>query len=268
VGVHDNFFELGGHSLKATQVISRIRQALNVELPLRGLFESPTVAGLAEKIGGQSQGLSSKPLAPAPRESALPLSFAQQQLWLIDKLGASAANYNIASAVHLRGRLDSRALEQAFCEIVRRHEALRTNFHTVKGQAEQVIHETRSIALQTIDLSELPESEREAEMNHLSREEARSPFDLELDLLLRAKLLRLEEEEHVLLLTMHHIVSDGWSQGVLVGELSALYEAFADSVRGLCGVAAGTTAGRGSGRTTWLLEIAVVRRAGGPGIAD
>ncbi|MFL6335978.1 MAG: amino acid adenylation domain-containing protein [Pyrinomonadaceae bacterium] len=227
VSVNDNFFELGGHSLLATQVVSRIRQSLNPGLGLRELFEYPSVAELAERVGQSMHGGVGEgpPLAKADRTRGLPLSFSQQRLWFLDQLEPNSPFYNIHQALSLKGRLDVAALGRALTEVVRRHEALRTTFASVEGRPEQVVHEGFRVELPLLELGGTRE-EREAEARRLAVEEAQRPFDLAAGPLLRASLLRLYEEEHTLLFTMHHIVADGWSMGVLVREMTALYEAY------------------------------------------
>ncbi|HVR99572.1 MAG TPA: amino acid adenylation domain-containing protein, partial [Thermoanaerobaculia bacterium] len=227
VGVDDDFFALGGHSLLATQVISRVRAVFGVELPLRRLFESPTVAGLAQAVRESREDRPAPPIVPVPREagdSGLPLSFAQQRLWLLDQLEPGSAAYNMPLAVRLAHEVDPVRLTWIFAEIVRRHEALRTTFTSREGRPVQVIApgvtglETFRVELPVIDLSQGSETEA----FRLAREEARRPFDLEKGPLLRLTLLRLGARDHVLLLTMHHIVSDGWSMGVLLREVGLL----------------------------------------------
>ncbi|MBD2370873.1 hypothetical protein H6G63_28895 [Leptolyngbya sp. FACHB-402] len=229
VGINDNFFELGGHSLLATQVISRVREVFQVELPLRCLFEAPTIAALAQqvKVAIQSQqGLEAPPLLPVPRDRDLPLSFAQQRLWFLHQLASDSPLYNDPVALRLGGLLNVTALKQSINEIVRRHEVLRSRFDTVQGQPVQIITPSLDVPISMVDLGDLPEPEREAEALRLAIEEAARPFDLSADPLLRVTLLRLSETDHVVLLTLHHIVSDAWTMGVLVQELSALYAAF------------------------------------------
>ena len=229
VGIHENFFELGGHSLKATQVISRIREAFQVDLPLRLIFEEPTIVGLAEKIEmacRAEQGLQFPPILPVSRDRSLPLSFAQQRLWFLDQLEPNSPFYSIPLAIRLKGPLDEEALEQSLNEIVRRHESLRTTFVTAEGEPLQMIKPELSLTLSLKDLRHLPETEVEVEAQRLATEEAERPFDLASGPLMRTALLRLNKDDHILLLTMHHIISDGWSIGILTKELTALYEAF------------------------------------------
>ncbi len=232
VGAHDGFFELGGHSLLATRVASRVPGALGVELPLRALFEAPTVAGLAARVEGllrDGDGVQAPPVVRVPRDPLrpLPLSFAQQRLWFIDRLEPGSTAYNVPLPLRLRGRLDARTLERALGEVVRRHEALRTVFGEVGGEPVQTVRPAGAARLPAADLSGLPDDAREAEARRLAADDARRPFDLRRGPLLRAALLRLAPDDHVLTLAMHHVVSDGWSMGVLFREVAALYEAFA-----------------------------------------
>jgi amino acid adenylation domain-containing protein len=261
-GVRDDFFHLGGDSMLATMVITRIRQSLKVELPQRIFFEDPTVAALAKYVDDFNQAreeaarnassnapakdlnelstseraalvmrlkkksTDSTPELTIPRRKdsgPVPLSFAQQRLWFVEQLGDS--NYIVPATSRLTGRLDVAALEQSLNEIVRRHEALRTTFTVIDGQPMQVIAPRLPLTLPVHDLSGLPADECAVETRRL-REEALRPFNLERGPLFRAGLLRLGEDEHLLSLTMHHIVSDGWSLGVLIRELATLYENF------------------------------------------
>ncbi|HKR15461.1 MAG TPA: non-ribosomal peptide synthase/polyketide synthase [Pyrinomonadaceae bacterium] len=230
VGVFDNFFELGGHSLLATQVISRLRESFQTELTLRSLFEEPTVMALAARIENSLKDHSELPPAmqPVARDKNLELSFTQQRLWFLDQLEPGSAFYNIAAAVQLDGELNVAALKKSFDEVVRRHEALRTRFIAIDGSPFQIIEEHLSFTPDEIDLSALPAAERQNEARRLAAEEAQRPFDLAHGPLLRAGLIKLSETEHVLLVTMHHIVGDGWSIGVLIQELAALYPAFSN----------------------------------------
>jgi non-ribosomal peptide synthetase component F/acyl carrier protein len=230
VSIYDDFFILGGHSLTATQVLSRIRETFQIEMPLRTLFDEPTVHGLSRHIEDARQanaGVQAPPMNRVSREGDLPLSFAQQRLWFLDQLEPGSSAYNLASAIRLKGSLDVASLQRSMDSILSRHEALRTTFNTIKGRPVQVIMPEFNLSMPVIDLRQLPEAEREASMRRLATEEAHQPFDLTRGPLLRTQLLRLSDDDHLALLTMHHIVSDGWSVGVFVRELSSLYEAFA-----------------------------------------
>jgi amino acid adenylation domain-containing protein len=229
VGAQDNFFELGGHSLLATQVMSRVSQIFGVQLPLRALFESPTLAELCERIvAAQLAGdNSSLPVikSSSTRDRA-PLSFGQQSFWFLNQLNPDTSLYNIYRAVRIRGRLDINALQQALDEIVARHESLRTTLTIVGEEPVQVIAPRGRMNLKVIDLAELPHSEREAAAAKTLTAEAHIPFDMTTGPLIRATLIQFSDGEHVLLLAMHHVVSDDWSMGVLFRELSGLYESF------------------------------------------
>jgi acyl carrier protein len=229
VGVDDNFFfELGGNSLLATLMIARVTAALQTEVPLRQLFESPTVAGLAKWIEtARRNGSAPMPqIEHDPRDGVLPLSFAQQRLWFLDQLESGSAFYNVPAAVRLRGPLNVDALWLALREVVHRHEALRTTFINVNGEPQQSITPELELPLDLQDLSQLDQHEREAAVESYATEWASLPFDLARGPLVRVRLLRLGDEEHVLLFSIHHIVGDLWSMGVLVREWAILYEAF------------------------------------------
>ena len=225
VGLHDSFFELGGHSLLGTSLLSRLRSLYGVELPLSALFEEPTAAGLAARIatGTEPDVPSAPPLVPAPRDNEIPLSFAQQRLWFLDRLMPGNPFYNLAGGVLLAGPLDVPALRRSLGEVVSRHETLRTGFTEVAGRPVQRIVPDLSLAIPVLDLSDLPFEEREAVVRRIAGEQARAPFDLTRPGLLRVTLLRLAGGEHVLLWAIHHIVSDAWSNAVLMGEVAALY---------------------------------------------
>ncbi|WP_071189198.1 non-ribosomal peptide synthetase [Trichormus sp. NMC-1] len=229
VGIYDNFFELGGHSLLATRVISQIRKAFQIELPLRCLFASPTVSELAKEIEKATKAelkLNLPTIKPASRSEKIPLSFSQQRLWYLDQLQPNSNAFNIFDAVRIVGLLNISVLEQSLNEIVRRHEILRTNFTVVQGEPIQVITPSLTLKINILDLSELPDTQREHTANKLAEQEAAKPFYLDKESLLRVTLVRLNEADYILLLTMHHIISDGWSTGVLIKELVGLYEAF------------------------------------------
>ncbi|WP_437613917.1 amino acid adenylation domain-containing protein [Sorangium sp. So ce834] len=231
VGAHDDFFAIGGHSLSATRAAARLRDVLGVDVAVRSIFEAPTVARLAAHVERQARGgarPAPRPLSPAPREGEAPLSFAQQRLWFLDQLEPASATYNMPAALRLRGALDPQALERAIAEVVRRHEVLRAALHAVDGRPVQRFHGApEAWPLPLVDLSGLPAPEREASARRRASEEAARPFDLSQGPLLRAALFRLAPDDHVLLVTLHHIASDGWSLGVLADELTAAYEAFA-----------------------------------------
>ncbi len=226
-GAEDDFFALGGHSLLATRVAARLREAFGVELPLRKVFEAPTVAGLARAVEAAASGTHAAPISRRERPSRPPLSFAQERLWFLEQMDPGGSAYNLASAVELSGRLEPRHLARALAEIVRRHEALRTVFPNGPDGPWQEVVAPFPLALPQVDLSALPAGVAETEAVALARREAESGFDLERGPLTRALLVRLEGERHVFALTQHHVVSDGWSSGVFVRELVTLYRAFA-----------------------------------------
>jgi amino acid adenylation domain-containing protein len=229
VGVADNFFELGGDSLLAAQIVARARREFQIGMSLRALFESGSIAAMAERL---DEGTVEQRPAPLPwphtssGEESQP-SFAQQRLWLLDRLQSDGGAYNIPLVLRLKGRFDKGDMERAVAEIRRRHEVLRTTFASVDGRPVQSFSPPQSEAWGGVDLSGLREAERGAEVRRLVSEESRREFDLAHGPLLRTTLLRLDAEEHVLLVTMHHIVSDGWSIDIFLHELGALYTAYA-----------------------------------------
>jgi amino acid adenylation domain-containing protein len=233
VGIHDNFFELGGHSLLAMKLLFRVHDATHVEVPLSSFFETPTVARMAaiiEPVNQTEQGRQASPIVPISREETLPASIAQEHFWLFDQLLPGLPLFHISYFVRLQGALNMGVLEQSFHQMIARHEALRTTFAAVDGQLVQVIVPTDPMPLMVRDLRTLPESEREDEARRLAQEESQRLFDLIHGPLLRGCLLQVGDQDYLLLVTLHHIISDGWSLGVFVHELAGLYEAFATGV--------------------------------------
>ncbi|MEV1178600.1 amino acid adenylation domain-containing protein, partial [Nonomuraea sp. NPDC049784] len=220
VGIADGFFELGGHSLLATQVISRVRAAFDVEVPLTALFDRPTVAELAAVVEAAARGEVPPPIVPVSRDGLVPLSFAQQRLWFLDQLEPGSADYNVPIALRMSGPLDVAALRAALDAVVERHEVLRTRLVAVDGVAHQVVDPPSGFGLEVV---ELDAEQAEA----LMAADAVTPFDLATGPLLRGRLIRLGLDEHVLSLTVHHVVSDEWSARVLRRDLMTLYQAFA-----------------------------------------
>ena len=243
ISVKSDFFDLGGHSLLATRLASRIRDAFHIEVSVRDLFENPTVEALGRRIERslrEGQGIDPVQFAAEARPELIPLSFAQQRLWFLDQLEPGSSFYNIPLALRLSGPLNVQALERSVNEIIRRHETLRTSFHAVKqpgqpgqhwGAPAQFISDAAPMTLPIIDISYLTAWEREVEAERQASEEARRPFDLTAGPLIRVVLLRLDQNSHALLIAMHHIISDGWSVGILLSEMTALYRAFSSEHR-------------------------------------
>jgi amino acid adenylation domain-containing protein len=233
IGVNDNFFALGGHSLLATRLMSRVRERLDVDVPLRVLFTEPTIGGLARFVEQARSGGSRAKLPPihtADRSGPLPLSFAQERLWFIDQLERGSTFYNIPVAVRIRGRLDRAALVGSLQRVIERHAVLRTTFITIDGQPQQRIHDDLPLTVEELDVSDMREEDREAAIRKRAVEEALQPFDLARGPLVRACMAQMAEDDHVFMWTMHHIVSDGWSIGILMQEIATLYQAYAAGV--------------------------------------
>ena len=227
IGIHDDFFELGGNSLIVTRLASRLRDNFQVELSISKLFETPTIAELTAVIG---KSLIATETQTIPRRGATsipaPLSFAQQRLWFLEQLDVGTPTYNLPFSVRLTGLLDITILEQSINEIVRRHETLRTTFAMANGQAVTVIAPTLNLALPVKDLRSLSENERKIAAQKAALSQAQQYFDLTQSPLFRVLLLRLDEEESILLITFHHTIFDGWSIDLFLKEVAAFYEAF------------------------------------------
>jgi amino acid adenylation domain-containing protein len=224
IDTQDNFFALGGHSLLATQLVTRIRVKLGVEMPLRALFEAPTIAQLAALLSKATPS-SEAPIdrAPVPAHGRRVLSHAQQGMWLVQIMQPESSAYHIPSAARLHGRVDITALHQAFQALVERHEALRSSFHELDGELFLRVQDSVELPLPLHDLSALADDEREPGAKRLLIDLATRSIDLRQAPLIRLHLIKLKSDEHILLLVLHHIVSDGWSMGVLIQELSQLY---------------------------------------------
>jgi amino acid adenylation domain-containing protein len=229
VGISDDFFAVGGHSLLLARIGARIRETFKINLPLRALFEASTITALAEQVERArraDQDESESPLVRVPRDNELPLSFTQERLWFFDQLEPNSGAYNIPRALRLHGALDRDALERSLAALCERHEVLRSTFHSDQGKPVLRISETATSGISWLDLTTVDVAEREASTSAAIKEETGKPFDLARGPLLRLAVVKLSEAEHVLILTMHHIVSDGWSVGLALSELVDGYNAF------------------------------------------
>ena len=256
VASEDHFFLLGGNSILATQVVADLRQALGLELNLRLLFEAPTLSAFTMQVehlqrdGGVAEGT----IARLPRTEALPQSLAQNRLWFLWQLEPGSSAYNVPGALRLRGELDEAAVRDSFDRLVERHESLRTRFCERDGQALQLIDAAKPLALNLIDLTDLPAQQRQDRAIQIREDDARAPFDLQQGPLLRVTLVRLDEQEHHLLVTLHHIIADGWSSNILIDEFSRLYAARAQGQNAELAALPLGYADYGSWQRQWLAQ--------------
>ena len=231
VGTSESFFELGGHSLLATQLMSRVQTVFGVQIPLRRFFDKPTVAGLAEEIDREirnHQSVKEKIISRREGRGSIPLSFAQQRLWFLNQMEPGSAAYNIPVQIRLRGKLNVEALRRSLNQIVSRHEVLRTHFDTTLDQPCQVVASDLNMDLPLLDLRNPSKKDKANELRRLKEQEGRTPFDLKRGPVFRARLVQVEDLEYLLLFTMHHIASDGWSFGILMRELKSLYTSYSE----------------------------------------
>ncbi|QHG23266.1 non-ribosomal peptide synthetase [Pseudomonas sp. DTU12.1] len=256
VAADDHFFLLGGNSISATQVVARLRESLGLELNLRLLFEAPVLADFAASVGQLQQdgGVAQGAINALSRQQDMPQSLAQNRLWITWQLDPHSSAYTIPGALRLRGELDEDALQASFAQLIQRHEALRTRFYERDGQGYQRVDAQREFAVQVIDLRDLPVAEREARAAQIREDEARTQFDLEQGPLLWVTLVRLDDEDHQLLVTMHHIIADGWSLNVLIDEFSRLYAAASQGQPLALPALAVQYADYGSWQRQWLAE--------------
>ncbi|MEK6586975.1 MAG: condensation domain-containing protein, partial [Nitrospirota bacterium] len=229
-GIYDHFFEQGGHSLLATQLVSRIRELFEVDVSLPALFERPTIAALAQEVARlrqkDQQASVMPPITPVPRDQPLPLSYSQQRMWLMYQLAPESTAYNMPFASRQMGRLNKSALRSTVDAICNRHEAFRTTFMMKGDGPAQTIHPFRPPHWVEVDLTQRPREERQQQAAELVEQEANQQFDLEQGPLARFLLIEIEPEDHVLVLTMHHIIGDQWSFGVIGQEFAFFYNAF------------------------------------------
>ncbi|MFI8376818.1 non-ribosomal peptide synthetase [Pseudomonas helleri] len=231
IGLRDDFFALGGHSLLATQIVSRVRQACDVELALRTLFEASELGAFVEQVAqiqAAGQRNSQQPIGLVDRRQPVPLSYSQQRMWFLWKMEPNSPAYNVGGMARLKGLLDVGRFEAALQALLLRHETLRTTFPSVDGVACQRVHAETGVGMAWLDLSNLDEHTRQQRLQALADHEAHQPFDLEHGPLLRACMVKAGEREHYFVLTLHHIVTEGWAMDIFARELAELYEAFLD----------------------------------------
>ncbi|WP_049290821.1 condensation domain-containing protein, partial [Pseudomonas aeruginosa] len=231
VGLRDDFFELGGHSLLATRIVSRTRQACDVELPLRALFEASELEAFCEQVrAAQAAGRTDShgAIRRIDREQPVPLSYSQQRMWFLWQLEPDSPAYNVGGLARLSGPLDVARFEAALQALVQRHETLRTTFPSVDGVPVQRVHGDGGLHMDWQDFSALDRDSRQQHLQTLADSEAHRPFDLESGPLLRVCMVKMAEREHYLVVTLHHIVTEGWAMDIFARELGALYEAFLD----------------------------------------
>ncbi|MEU4160010.1 amino acid adenylation domain-containing protein [Actinoplanes sp. NPDC026670] len=224
VNRHDDFFALGGHSLLATRMLAHVNHQLGVDLPLRVIFEAPTLAAFAARVA-QSPVSRVAPVPPAPRDEPLPLSFVQERIWFLHQLQPGSTNYNVPRALRLRGHVDLATVTAALADLEVRHEILRTVFPDIDGEPVQVVLEPKGIPVALVDRRDLPAGDRDTWLDEFVRTAGQQPFDLVTGPLLRVNLVRLADDEYVLVVVEHHLIHDGWTQGVFLRDFLELYEA-------------------------------------------
>ncbi len=230
VGLNDNFFNLGGHSILATQAVSRIREAFGVEVSLKDFFEMKNLGELARFIEDHSQSISKEiqnPVEKIKRDGVLPLSFSQQRLWFLNQFAPEGSSYNIPAILELEGELNPDALNYAVNKMIERHEVLRSSFHSVNGKPQVKIDDKFEYKIEILDLSN--DDNKEEKTKEILNEIIRMPFDLSKLPLFNIKLIKTKPDTHICAIVMHHIISDGWSIGVIVNEISELYKSFITS---------------------------------------
>jgi amino acid adenylation domain-containing protein len=227
-GRDDDFFDLGGHSLLAVKMLAVVKERFGASLPVRAVFEQPTVAGLAPLLSAAVKAAIPVPrIEPSPRQPSYPLSYAQERIYFVESLKPGSDAYNYPVAFRLRGRLDADALQRALDHVVERHASLRTSFTQGEQKARQTVHDRLVVPIDRLDLGPVADDAREARAVERVLEIAKAPFELAFAPLARAELMRLSDDDHVLAINIHHIVTDGWSMGVFYRELGEAYAALA-----------------------------------------